>query len=222
MATDDNDDRLTVLVVDDHEMVAEALLLLLEETEFEGVGRAGSVEEACRVAREVRPRFVVMDYRLPDGTGADATARLKRELPDTDVVMLTGQADVAALSAALQAGCSGFLAKEESFEKLVGTIRRVGAGEAVAPPGLLKQLVPRLPADGPTIGCDLSDRERQVLALLADGCSTADLAAELTISLHTVRNHIRNILSKLHAASRLQAVAIATRNGILPPVSPDR
>jgi DNA-binding NarL/FixJ family response regulator len=206
----------TVLVVDDHNLVAESLTRALNaESDLVVVGTAESGTRALEAVRELRPDVVVMDYRLPDGTGAEATARIKAELPATDVVMLTGAASGASLADALEAGCSGFVAKEGRFEELVHTIRAVVAGEVRVPQRLVEELAAHLRPRSAGLGADLTRREREVLSLLAVGSSTSQMVDALTVSIHTVRNHIRNILTKLNARSRLEAVAIAIRIGIL-------
>jgi len=207
-----------VLVVDDHDLVAESLTRSLNaEPDLVVVGTAQSKQRALEAARELRPDVVVMDYRLPDGTGAEATALIKAELPATEVVVLTGAASGASLADALEAGCSGFVAKEGRFEELVHTIRAVVAGEVRVPLGLVEDLAAHLRPRSAGLGADLTPREREVLALLAVGSSTSQIVDALTVSIHTVRNHIRNILTKLNARSRLEAVAIATRIGVLGP-----
>jgi DNA-binding NarL/FixJ family response regulator len=213
----DDTAKARVLVVEDHDLVAESLRRALsEEYDLEIVGVVDTVRAAVRAAVELRPDIVVMDYRLPDGTGSEATALIKAELPHTEVVMLTGQATGATLAEALEAGCSGFVTKDGSFVDLVRTLRAVIAGEVRVPQHLVSELATQLRPRSPKLGSDLSARELEVLQLLADGKSTADMVAELHLSIHTVRNHIRNILAKLQARSRLEAVAVATRLGLVP------
>ena len=207
---------IAILVVDDHELVAEALVLALSEVpDFRVVGRAGSVEEAIRMARVRRPRVVVVDYRLPDGNGAMAAARLREEHTDLDVVMLTAHADAKTAAEALEAGCSGFVPKEGQVDDLIRAIRGAVAGEIVVPPELLDGLVSRLRPRRPEIGDDLTPREIEILSMLTAGHSTEQIVNDLMLSTHTVRNHIRSILSKLQAHSRLEAVAVAVRLGIV-------
>jgi DNA-binding NarL/FixJ family response regulator len=213
----------TILVVDDHELVAEALVrALAAEDDMEVVGRAATVAEGIRSARQLRPDVVLMDFRLPDGRGTEATAAIKTERPQTEVVMLTGDADGAVLAAALEAGCSGFVTKGGSFRELPSAIRGVLAGEVRVPQSLMEQLAAYLRPRPAALGADLTKREIEVLRLLAEGKSTSAIVDELVLSVHTVRNHIRNILTKLNAQSRLEAVAIATRQGLLGPSTPPR
>jgi DNA-binding NarL/FixJ family response regulator len=206
----------TILVVDDHELVAEALQRALNgEPDLEVVGHSDSVASAVKAARELRPDLVLMDFQLPDGRGTDATVLIKRDLPDTEVVMITGQADGAVLAAALEAGCSGFVAKAGNYRELQSAIRGVLSGQVRVPQSMIDQLAAYLRPRPAAIGSDLTKRELEVLGLLADGKSTSAIVNELFLSVHTVRNHVSNILTKLNAQSRLEAVAIATRQGLL-------
>jgi DNA-binding NarL/FixJ family response regulator len=208
--------RARVLVVDDHELVAETLQRALNgEADLEVVGRSTTVASAVRMARELRPDVVLMDFQLPDGRGTDATVVIKRELPETEVVMITGLADGAVLAAALEAGCSGFVTKGGNYKELQSAIRGVLAGQVRVPQSMIDQLAAYLRPRPAAVGSDLTKRELEVLRLLAEGKSTSVIVQELVLSVHTVRNHVRNILTKLNAQSRLEAVAIATRQGLL-------
>jgi DNA-binding NarL/FixJ family response regulator len=209
--------KIRVLLVEDHDLIAESVRRALNaEPDFDVVGCEGTVEAGVRAAIDVRPDVVVMDYRLPDGTGAEAAARIKELLPETQVVMLTGAATAATLADALRAGCSGFVSKEGPFDELISTIRAVVAGELRLPQHLVNDLAAHLRPGPSTLGDDLSTRELEVLRLLASGASTPEIVDTLMLSVHTVRNHIRNIMAKLQVSSRLQAVALATRLGIVP------
>jgi DNA-binding NarL/FixJ family response regulator len=213
-----NDPTVKVLIVEDHDLVAETLRRALDaEADLTVVDVVRSVDEAVRATRAVQPRIVVMDYGLPDGTGAEATREIKGEFPEIEVVMLTGKASGATLAEALEAGCGGFVAKEGRFDELVKAIRAVLAGEVRVPPDLMADLAAHLRPQPDTLGADLTAREREVLQLLAEGRSTHDIVDSLFLSVHTVRNHIRNILAKLNARSRLEAVAVATRIGVVDP-----
>jgi DNA-binding NarL/FixJ family response regulator len=206
----------TVLIVDDHELVAEALHRVLQaEPDLQVVAHELTVAGAIDAARRWRPDVILMDFQLPDGRGTDATMVIKSELPETEIVMLTGMAEGGVLAAALEAGCSGFAAKGGNLRELANTIRGVLAGEVRVPQQLIDQLAKLLRPRPAAIGADLTPRELEVLALLAQGRSTNAIVEHLVLSVHTVRNHIRNILMKLNAQSRLEAVAIATRHGLL-------
>ncbi len=207
--------RLRVLLVEDHEMVARGLeAALAEESDLEVIGVAGTVNDGVNRFKQLRPHVVVMDYRLPDGEGTDATRSIREVDADAAVLLLTGADDPSVVSAALDAGCSGFVTKDRSIEDLVSAIRSVARGAAVFPADLLARALSAGSSDK-GIGSDLTGREREVLGLLADGCSTEDIGTRLFLSLHTVRNHVRNILTKLHARTKLEAVVIAARAGLV-------
>jgi len=213
---------IAVLVVDDHAMVAEAIVSTLgEQPDIHVVGWAHTVGEALAAAADTCPDVVVMDYRLPDGDGIDATRRLKADCPATEVVLLTGFADDATFSRALDAGCVGMVAKEHSVDELVAAVRAAGLGQQSIGRAVAVK-APELPRERAGFAFDLTLREREVLQLLADGVSTDAIARRLVLSLHTVRNHIRNVLTKMGAHSRLEAVALAMQHGIVtlrrPPV----
>jgi DNA-binding NarL/FixJ family response regulator len=210
-------DKARVLVVEDHQLVAESLRRALgEERDLEVVGVVESVRASVRAAIDLRPDLVVMDYLLPDGTGNEATALIKNALPRVEVIMLTGQGTGARLADALEAGCSGFVTKEGPFADLVQTARAVLTGDVLVPQHLVTGLTTPPRPDSRRLGSDLSVRELEVLGMLADGRSTTEMVEQLHLSIHTVRNHVRNILAKLQARSRLEAVAVATRLGIVP------
>jgi DNA-binding NarL/FixJ family response regulator len=157
----------------------------------------------------------VLDVRLPDGSGIDAIESLRVLAPDVEIVVLTGFAEPALLARALEAGCAGFVSKGNRFEELIAAIEAVALGQVRVPPDLLDGLVIHLRPKEAKVGHDLTPRERQILEMLASGRSTTDMVSELVVSVHTVRNHVRNVLQKLHASSRLEAVAVATRVGLL-------
>jgi len=208
---------IRVLLVEDHDLIAESVRRGLDrEPDFDVVGIEGSVETGVAAATRLHPDIVVMDYRLPDGTGAEAAARIKGLDSGIQIIMLTGEATGATLADALRAGCAGFVAKDGHFADLVDAIRAIIAGEVKLPQSLVDDLAAHLRPDATGLGSDLSPRELEVLGLLASGASTDEMVDTLMLSVHTVRNHIRNLLTKLHARSRLEAVALATRLGILP------
>lgn len=210
-----------VLVVDDHRMFAESLVrLLTDEGDIDVVGVATSGAEAGVLAREHQPDVVVLDYQLPDLAGPTAVALVRDAAADARIVMLTGYADEAALATAIEAGCSGFVTKDKAAEDLISTVRAATTGDASIPTALLASLVPRLSRErAPTIGADLTAREREVLELLADGRSTDAIGDALFVSRNTVRNHTQSVIRKLGAHSKLEAVAIATRAGLVGPAA---
>lgn len=199
-----------VVIIEDHRVVAEALAAVIaSEDDLEVVGIAGTVAEGLELVRRAAPELVLMDHQLPDGNGIDATVRLRAQRPDTVVVMLTGTGTEAVLLQAVAAGCSGFLLKEEGVRRVVDVMRSALAGEMT-----YSALVRRsggTSAPRPS----LTPRELEVLALLAEGATTTAVRERLFLSTHTVRNHVRNIITKLGAHSKLEAVAIARRDGLV-------
>jgi len=207
---------IRVAVVDDHEMFAESIARVLgAEPGFDVVGVARTGEEAAALVQATTPDVAVLDYQLPDADGAQAAASILSISPGTRVLILTGLADERLLIAAIEAGSAGFLTKEKAVAELVHAVRLVHDGEAYIPPSMLANLLPKLGRGDRGLGSDLTQREREVLSLLALGLSNQSIADRLMLSVHTVRNHVQNILTKVQAHSRLEAVAIATREGIL-------
>jgi len=203
---------IRVVVVDDHQMFVDSLVrLLADETDIEVVAVAGSSRQALTKVAEARPDVVVMDYQLPDESGAQAAAALRSRLPGTRVVMLTGHADTSAARAAAEVGCASFVTKDRAAAELVDAVRAAHAG-AVTLPEPAMSLVPGW--DGRRPG-RLSKREREVLTLLADGLGTEAIAAAMFISRNTVRAHVQRVITKLGTHSKLEAVAVARRSGLL-------
>jgi DNA-binding NarL/FixJ family response regulator len=204
-----------VLLVEDHEMVAKGLTAaLVDEPDLEVVGWARTAGDGTAQFVDLRPDVTVMDYRLPDGHGTDATREIRSVSRDACVLLLTGSDEAGVVAEALDAGCSGFVSKDSGIDELASAIRAVARGAAVFPASLLSRaLGPR--SDSQTIGADLTLREREVLELLAQGSSTEEIAGGLFLSMHTVRNHVRNILTKLHARTKLEAVVVAARAGVV-------
>jgi DNA-binding NarL/FixJ family response regulator len=209
---------IRVLVCDDHQILAQGIASLLEDAGgIKVVAIVGTVAEAKARAIETSPDVVLMDYELPDGDGVSAAAAIKHSVPSAKVVMLTSFNDDTVLVRALEAGCSGFLTKHKSAREVERAVRLAAEGEALISPDMLVRLLPKLSRSQPErkIGADLTSRELEVLALLAEGLSGDAIAARLYLSPNTVRNHVQNLLPKLGAHSRLEAVSIATRSGIL-------
>lgn len=208
--------RIRVLICEDHHVVAQGLAMVLgAESDIEVVGVAGSVAEVRQMVVSRRPQVVLMDYGLPDGDGVSATAAIKASQPDVQVIMLTSYVDEDVLVAAIQAGCTGYVTKHKGADELTAAVRLAADGEALVSPDMLARLLPRLRRGNHGLGWDLTPRERQVLDLLATGESKEAIAHRLFLSTNTVRNHIQNILTKLGAHSRLEAVAAAAREGLL-------
>ena len=208
--------RIRVLIVDDHQMVAESLAAAFQpEKDIELVGIAGTAGEAKHLVEIERPDVVLMDYRLPDQDGAAATAAIKARRPETQVVMVTSADDEGVLLQCLEAGCSGFIQKERPVRELLDAVRAVHAGEALVSPPMLARLLPRLRPSHQKTAAELTARELDILRLLAEGLSNQVIAERLGITRNTVRNHVQNILAKLGAHSKLEAVATAVREGII-------
>jgi DNA-binding NarL/FixJ family response regulator len=208
--------RIRVLIVDDHAMVAQGLAKVLgEQDDIEVVGTVGRVEDAVASARLHRPDVVMMDYELPDGNGVQATERIRTDRPETRVVMVTSYTDEGVLISAIEAGASGYVTKHKVIEEVVSAVRAAHAGEALISPTMLARLLPKLRPSERTVGSDLTPREIEVLKLLAEGLSNQSISEKLVISLHTVRHHVQNIITKLGAHSKLEAVATAARAGII-------
>jgi DNA-binding NarL/FixJ family response regulator len=208
--------KIRVLVTDDHAMFAQGVVRSLQEhDDIVVVGTAGSVEESVAAARMHKPDVVLMDYELPDGTGVDAAERIKTELPETKVVMVTSYTDETVLVRAIEAGCSGYVTKHKVIEEVVSAVRAAAAGEALISPAMLARLLPKLRPTKRGVGADLTSREIEVLTLLAEGLANQSIADKLVISVHTVRHHVQNIITKLQAHSKLEAVATAAREGII-------
>jgi DNA-binding NarL/FixJ family response regulator len=156
-----------------------------------------------------------MDYGLPDGTGAEAARRIKANQADIEIVMMTGVSGGAVLAEALEAGCSGFVPKQSHYSMLIAAINGVVDGQVQVPPDLMAELIAHLRQRPTPQGSDLTARELELLRLIAAGESTAAIASQLYLSVHTVRNHVARILTKLQAHTRLEAVAIAVRHGLI-------
>ena len=209
---------IRVLVVDDHEVLATALAQSLDaEPDLRSVGVAGTLERARHLIRAASPDVVLLDHRLPDGDGVSAVGELLRLRPGVKIVVLTASVADHVLVTAIQAGASGFLSKTRSLGEVTAAIRAAATGEAVISPEMLARLLPRFQrGGGGQRREELTEREREVLALVAEGLTNAAIAEQLVVSVHTVRNHIANLSAKLGAHSKLEAMAIAVREGLLP------
>ncbi len=212
--------KIRVLIVDDHRVFADALSVTLNlERDMEVVGVATGVAEATAVAADKSPDVIIMDYRLPDGTGADAAQEIARTGPGTRVIVLTSYNDEAVLLNSMRAGVSGFLSKTEAVADVANAVRAAYAGDMRLPVGVLQRLLTKL-SEGSPLGHaseQLSIRELDVLRLMAEGKDNADIGELLSLSRNTVRTHVQNILGKLGVHSKLAAVAAAVRRGIIEP-----
>ncbi len=212
-------DPITVLLVDDHEMVRRGVRAFLEtQGDITVVAEAGSGEEAVRLAAEHAPDVALMDLIMPGMDGVEATRRLTTRSPRTKVVMLTSYHDDEHIFPAIRAGALSYVLKEVGSEELANAVRKAAAGEAVLHPRVAARVVREVHGarrDEPNVFHELSDRELEVLKLIADGLSNAEIAARLYVSEKTVKSHVSNILGKLHLADRTQAAVYAWRQGVV-------
>lgn len=210
------DPLIRVLIVDDHEVLSSSLALVVDaEADLESVGVARDLAQARARIVDRAPDVVLLDRRLPDGDGIDALAALRALSPDVKIVVLTASDSDQVLVHAIEAGASGFLSKTRGLSEVISAVRAAAAGEAVISGEMLSRLLPKLTRNGgPTV--ELTPREQEVLELLAEGKSNAAIAQALFVSVHTVRNHVANLSGKLGAHSKLEALSIAVRRGLLP------
>jgi DNA-binding NarL/FixJ family response regulator len=208
--------RTRVLVVDDHVVFGQLVSRALsQEADLTCVGTASSLSEARRLCAALRPDVVLMDVRLPDGDGVDATAGLIAGNPDVRVVVLSAFIDADLMRRASRAGATALLAKDGELDDLLHAIRSAEPGSLAVNPRLLHQLVRE--SERPSPGPDLTQREREVLQRLADGSDLTLIAREMCISVHTCRGHVKSVLSKLGVHSQLPAVVVAMRAGLIEP-----
>jgi DNA-binding NarL/FixJ family response regulator len=217
-------EKIRVLVADDHEMIRQAVVMMLsQEPDIEVVGEAGDGAEAVRIATEMMPDVVLMDVRMPRRSGIEATTQIKEISPTTRIVMLTVSDEEADLYDAVKAGASGYLLKHTPVEEIAEAVRNVFTGQSQISPSMATKLLSEFQTmvkkeDKPATSSTsprLTEREMEVLKHVAKGLNNRDIAKELFISENTVKNHIRNILEKLHLHSRMQAVVYAVREGML-------
>ncbi|MEV0681429.1 response regulator transcription factor [Actinosynnema sp. NPDC050436] len=205
---------IRVLLVEDHDMVAEAIGLALQrDPGVLVVASVRSVAAAAQAAARHRPDVVVLDRRLPDGDGVSAIAGLRAV--GARVLVLTGDATAGVAARVVDAGGAGLVLKSARLEELADAVRRVARGETVFDGSLLTGVLDRLTGRTPVAGASLTARERETLSLLADGVSTDEIGRRLGVARNTVRNHVQRVLDKLGARSKLEAVSIARREGLV-------
>jgi two-component system response regulator DevR len=212
---------LRVLLVDDHEVVRNGISALLKATDdIVVVGEAGSVREAIDEAERARPDVVVMDVRLADGSGIEATREIRARRPNTQVLMLTSFADDEALFASIMAGASGYVLKQVRSGELIRAIRAIGQGESLLDPAVTKSVLDRL-RKGKHLMKDeklarLSPQEERILSLVAAGKTNKEIGEDLHLAEKTVKNYVSSILSKLEVARRAEAAAYLARHTTTP------
>jgi DNA-binding NarL/FixJ family response regulator len=214
---------LRVLIVDDHALFRRGLQMVLkQEQDIEVVGEAGDGHEATDKAQELMPDVILMDVRMPRRSGIEATQQIKELLPHVKILMLTISDEEADLYDAIKAGASGYLLKEISIDEVADAIRSVWQGQSRISPSMAGKLLTEFAAMSKRAderqqlpAPRLTEREMEVLKLVAQGLNNRDIAKELFISENTVKNHIRNILEKLHLHSRMEAVVYAVREKLL-------
>lgn len=213
---------IRILLVEDHPIVAEGLRLTLSRAEdLDVVGTARGVAEARRLTAELRPDLVLLDYHLPDGTGADAARAIRETAPQAVVVMLTADASDDAMISAIEAGVAGYVVKSEAIAGIAQAVRRAAAGEMLIPPTVLTALLARLQqrrereARRAELRERLTPRETEVLDRMAHALDNETIAEQLGISIATVRVHVQNVIEKLGAHSRLEAVILAQEHRLL-------
>ncbi len=217
--------RARILVVDDHELFRESLISMIAlEPDLQVVGQAGDGLEALRLARDVQPDLVLMDIHMPICNGLEATRRIHAAYPDVRILILSISQEDDDLFEALQAGASGFVQKDSSKAHFLRSLRLALDGETALSPRQTTSVVAafRRAAQGSQAAApaqqddaNLTDRERDVLRLLAQGASNEEIAEQLLISLFTVKSHVRNILQKLGAENRREAARIAARRKLV-------
>jgi two-component system response regulator DevR len=208
---------LRLLVVDDHEVVRQGLVSLLERREhFQVVAEAGTAAEAVEMARKFEPDLVVMDVRLPDGSGIEACREIRAEFPTTRVVILTSYPDEEAVLSAIIAGASGYLLKQIRARDLVSALESVGRGESLLDPAVTEKVLDRVRRIATGTYTDemaqLTQQEQKILLLVAEGKTNKEIASEVFLSDKTVKNYVSSILSKLNLERRAQAAAFVARH----------
>jgi two-component system, NarL family, response regulator DevR len=215
----DSGQQLRLLVVDDHEVVRQGLVAMLDRRPtLQVVAEAGTAAESIEMARRFKPDLVVMDVRLPDGSGIEACREIRAEHPETKVVILTSYPDEEAVFSAIIAGASGYLLKQVRGRDLVGALEAVGRGQSLLDPAVTEKVldrVRRIATSGATDElAQLTAQEQRILLLVAEGKTNKEIATEVFLSDKTVKNYVSSILSKLNLQRRAQAAAfIAKRRG---------
>jgi DNA-binding NarL/FixJ family response regulator len=206
---------MRVLLADDHQLLRQAIRRALEDSGMNVVAEAADGGEAVRLAGELQPDVVVMDVSMPVLDGVEATRRIHDDYPNLPIVIITMHGDEALRRDAVNAGAAGFLTKDVSMQEVVATVTQAAGGEVALSTELAATILAELEQGAGRAPSPLTPREEEVLQLIADGCSTSEVAAGLFISGKTVKNHLASIYEKLEARDRTQAVLSAVRSGII-------
>ncbi|MCB2224487.1 MAG: response regulator transcription factor [Actinobacteria bacterium] len=207
-------DTLRIVLVDDHEVVREGLRALLDaEDGIDVVGEAGTVADAVRRVGYESPDVVVLDVRLPDGSGIEACREIRARWPEVRVLMLTSFADDEALFSSIMAGASGYVLKQIKGSDLISSVRRVGKGESLLDPEMTERVFRRIRGEEPDdpLLARLSNQERKILDLIAEGLTNREIAERMFLAEKTVKNYVSNVLAKLDMSRRSEAAAYAAR-----------
>ncbi len=205
---------LRIELVDDHEVVRKGLKTMIEaEGDLVVVGEAGTVEDAIRRVGFDDPHVVILDVRLPDGSGVEACREIRARWPDVNVLMLTSFADDEALFSSIMAGASGYVLKQIKGSDLLDSIRKVGRGESLLDPEMTDRVFRRIRGEEPDdpLLAKLSAQERKILDYIAEGLTNRQIAEEMFLAEKTVKNYVSNVLSKLEMSRRSEAAAYAAR-----------
>ncbi len=208
-----------ILLVDDHELVRQGIAAMLTSaSDIEIVGQARTGREAIEYTRRDLPDVVLMDVKMPDMDGLEATRRIKEERPRTAVIMVTMHDNPNYLRDAVRAGAAGYLLKDVSGEELIDAVRQVASGGAFIESQMLKGMLSEMKPTGQPASSaakNLTKREREILSLVAEGMSNREIAEKLVLSPETVKSHVAAILEKLNVSDRTQAAIYAVRNGLV-------
>lgn len=216
-------DKTRVMLVDDHALFREGLRMIVSsQPDMEVIGEASDGLEAAIKAEELKPDLILMDIQMPVCDGIEATRRIKKDLPSIIIVILTVRDDEEKLFEAIKSGAQGYLLKQMNSTELMSMLRQAIRGDAAIPPKLagmmleeFRRLSKYMPVDLTDENSQLSKREQEVLGLVAAGYSDKEIANSLTLSLHTVKTHLRNILAKLHVGGRRDAARVAKEKGLI-------
>ena len=209
---------IRLMLADDHRMLREGLSRSMSEHGFDVVGAAKDGAEAVNMAQVLTPDVILMDVSMPEMDGVEACRQVRAAVPGTKVVMLTMHADQEVLANAIRAGACGYLVKDCSTEEIAGAVRAVFSGEVALSPQLAASMLDEVRKLAPVPAREdrvVTKREEEVLQLIADGCSTSEIADQMYISQKTVKNHLASIYQKLDARDRTQAILRAVRMGIV-------